>query len=283
MIYLGLKGDWSFLRKFMCLKSGFRSKRLCHLCNEAATRLLVLLFQPASQEWWHFGESKTCLKNWDPSRTPAPWKPKRALFMQVPGASTPERIKIDLAHTWAIGVGKEFCASSIVAIARLGFFGSGSMPSRLETAWDLFCEWCYAFRETPAVLKDFDYKSLKVTSFLGLSLANTFVPRLQQYPVLCGKGHDCVLVCKWLSYVLAKCAVPSPDSCQHRRNHGSCLAQELQANKDFVQVLRYTADCANAWFRELYKHGVFMPAERGRAILSLAWGVTVTCPSCRAG
>ncbi len=89
--------------------------------------------------------------------------------MKAPSASAPERIKVDLAHTWAIGVGKEFCASCLVAIARLGFFGAGSIPTRLDRAWDLFREWCYAFRETPAVLKDFDYKSLKVTSLLGLS------------------------------------------------------------------------------------------------------------------
>ena len=33
-IYLGCKGDWPYLRKMMGLASGFRSLRLCHLCNE---------------------------------------------------------------------------------------------------------------------------------------------------------------------------------------------------------------------------------------------------------
>ena len=38
-IYLGCKGDWPYLRKMMGLASGFRSLRLCHLCNEEVSQL----------------------------------------------------------------------------------------------------------------------------------------------------------------------------------------------------------------------------------------------------
>ena len=33
-VYLGAKGDWPWLRKLMNLKSGFRSLRVCHLCDK---------------------------------------------------------------------------------------------------------------------------------------------------------------------------------------------------------------------------------------------------------
>ena len=29
---VGIKGDWPWLRKCMCLATGFRSKRICHFC-----------------------------------------------------------------------------------------------------------------------------------------------------------------------------------------------------------------------------------------------------------
>ncbi len=58
-------------------------------------------------------------------------------------------------------------------------------------------------------------------------------------------------------------------------------AQESKANRDFLEVLRYTADSGNAWFRELYKHGVFMPAQRARVVASMAWGLTVPCQTLR--
>ena len=38
-IYVGCKGDWPYLRKMMGLASGFRSLRLCHLCNEEDSQL----------------------------------------------------------------------------------------------------------------------------------------------------------------------------------------------------------------------------------------------------
>ena len=87
-------------------------------------------------------------------------------MLSLPGAECPSRIRIDLAHTWAIGVGKDFCASSIIVLCRLGFFGNGAMPKRLEKAHDHFREWCY-FAKEHVQLKDFSFQSLKVQSFLG--------------------------------------------------------------------------------------------------------------------
>ena len=107
-----------------------------------------------------------CLRGWNLADTPEPWKPHRSLILTVPGAACPSRIRIDLAHTWAIGVGKDFCASSIVVLCRLGFFGTGAIPKRLEKAHEHFREWCY-FAKEHVQLKDFSFNSLKIQSFLG--------------------------------------------------------------------------------------------------------------------
>lgn len=38
--YVGLKGDWPFLRKAMKLATGFRSKHICHFCRVTAAQLV---------------------------------------------------------------------------------------------------------------------------------------------------------------------------------------------------------------------------------------------------
>ena len=118
-----------------------------------------------TKEWWLFGQENTCLKTWNLAETPHPWKEERSPMRDIPGAECPSRIRIDLAHTWPIGVGKDFCASSIILLAKLGFFGAAAMPKKLEVAYQHFREWCYYAKEHTQ-LKDFSYGSLKVTSFL---------------------------------------------------------------------------------------------------------------------
>ena len=39
-------------------------------------------------------------------------------------------------------------------------------------------------------------------------------------------------------------------------------------------MLKYTADCGNIWFRELYKHGIFIPSHIGAGVAPMAWGLT---------
>ena len=195
------------------------------------------------KEWWIFGEKNTCLKDWNLAETPPPWKPKVSVMLDIPGATCPSRIRIDIAHTWAIGVGKEFCASSIIVLARLGFFGGGSIPVRLERGYQHFREWCY-FAKQHTQLRDFSLQTFKVTSLLVwfvcscddcfASLYVWYVGpspavdqlRLQQYPVLAGKGHDCIVVHKWLSYVLAQCKANHLEPQRHSHTHIStfCLS-----------------------------------------------------------
>lgn len=148
--YIGLKGDWPYLRKMMSLASGFQCKRVCHYCDNS--------------EWWKFGKHG-CLHAWDRDSEPLPWKRRHAIFMQVPGASDPSRIRTDLAHTWAIGVGKEFVASALLLLGDLKLF-RGNMHVKLECAYANFRQWCYENRQS-CKLTDFSFRTLKINSFLG--------------------------------------------------------------------------------------------------------------------
>ncbi|CAK9014765.1 Uncharacterized protein SCF082_LOCUS12465 [Durusdinium trenchii] len=44
LAYIGLKGDWPYLRKVMNLESGFTSRRVCHLCTRADARRALIRF-----------------------------------------------------------------------------------------------------------------------------------------------------------------------------------------------------------------------------------------------
>ena len=48
------------------------------------------------------------------------------------------------------------------------------------------------------------------------------------------------------------------------------------SDQDFFNVLKYTADCGNLWFRELYKFGVLIPSVNAAAVAPMAWGLTET-------
>ena len=57
--FVGIKGDWPFLRKFMSLASGFTSKRKCHYCTtescvqKTITNLLRMLgFTVVGCSWY---------------------------------------------------------------------------------------------------------------------------------------------------------------------------------------------------------------------------------------
>ncbi|CAL1137241.1 unnamed protein product [Cladocopium goreaui] len=168
----GIKGDWVYLRKALKLESGFRSTRVCHYCD--------------TTEWWKFGSN---LRSWngqlvDPWKTDEPPTPLRT----IPGVESPLLIRTDPAHTWPIGVGKEFAASTIFLLCHLDVWPANNMPDKLLGAWEHFQSWRYRTKHT-CKLHEFTYKTFKVQS-------------LQQYPVLGGSGSDCIVVCKWLESVV---------------------------------------------------------------------------------
>ena len=119
------------------------------------------------QDWWDFGP-QGCLHGWTPDGEPPPWKPKPSLMMNIPGAESNLRIRTDLAHTWAIGFGKEFCAGALLSMCDMGLFNGRSVDAQLSHAYDVFRQWCFSSHES-CKITEFSKKTLKISSNLGLN------------------------------------------------------------------------------------------------------------------
>ena len=90
-----------------------------------------------------------------------PWKQTRSLLMKIPGAADPRRIRTDLAHTWAIGVGKEFCASALISLCDMGLLRGRSLEAKLADGYAKFREWCHATQQG-CKISEFSKKQLKI-------------------------------------------------------------------------------------------------------------------------
>lgn len=105
------------------------------------------------------------------STNPSPFKdgshsPLRDLLM---GECT-RYIRIDPAHTFAIdGIGKDFLASTIIMLVRMGYFGRGAIPILLQRAYASMMVFCNTNKKNTSIV-DFSYSSLKlpVNSFLSI-------------------------------------------------------------------------------------------------------------------
>ena len=103
---------------------------------------------PWTQAWWHLGRNGS-VAAWGHAGRPqsAPWKKKPAkpsLLRKIPGGEDPFRIRCDLAHIWAIGVGKEFVGSALILLAgELQVWPGRSIGTRLEVGYSQFRSWCH--------------------------------------------------------------------------------------------------------------------------------------------
>ena len=125
---------------------------------------------PPQQDWWRLG-SFSELHSWDGCdlNGPSPFKEAINPLRWVPGADHPNAVKVDLAHTFAIGFGKDFCASSLIALCHLGIFGHGAIGVKLENAYKMFREWVHTNKQS-CKITEFSLKCFKVTSPLVRSI-----------------------------------------------------------------------------------------------------------------
>ena len=156
----------------------------------------------------------------------APWKKRPAkpsLLRKIPGEEDPFRIRCDLAHIWAIGVGKEFVGSALILLAgELKVWPGRSIGTRLQVANNQFRSWCHDNKQT-CKINEFRLRTFKINSLpkicidhlkhpfpacvcvFGLRctyfLIHTHQPRLKQFPGLQGQGHDSIVVNTWLSHL----------------------------------------------------------------------------------
>ena len=88
---------------------------------------------------------------------------------------SPQMVKIDLAHTYAIvGFGKDHLASVLVFVSvRCRYFGGTNQPDQLKLAFAAFTTWC-AQNKRYTTIREFDYTVLKITSLPGLSCGTSF-------------------------------------------------------------------------------------------------------------
>lgn len=170
-VFCGVKGDWPFLRKVYKLKTGFQDRvlRKCHYCacpetltlldlssslfftNKFSTQLPPKLVQcavghsniPAGKDWWDF-TSTSELRNLPLDYVnPSPYKANvRSPVFDLPGGECPSRIRADPAHTYHIGYGKDENASIVILLCNAGHFGPGSLPTKLDNAFERFAIYC---------------------------------------------------------------------------------------------------------------------------------------------
>ena len=108
-VWLGLKGDWPYLRKAAAVQPGFTSKRVCRLC--------------CGEDWHDLSEDAA----WRHERPGGdPLKSNRSVpFFKMPDGRTPRVILLDVVHTFHIGFGVDLCASMIVMLPFMGLLGAG--------------------------------------------------------------------------------------------------------------------------------------------------------------
>lgn len=71
---------------------------------------------------------------------------------------------LDFCHAFHLGYGMDMGASTIVLLARLGFWGpQGSFPEKLKNGYRRFSQWCYVNKRVTSIkmlsLQDFDMSS----------------------------------------------------------------------------------------------------------------------------
>ena len=88
----------------------------------------------------------------------------------IPGGDLPEVVKPDLMHVFNIGIGGDLAASGLISLCHLKVFGNGSLPYRLDKAFDRFCGWCTEHHHS-AHVKSFEKSTFKIVSPHSLSLA----------------------------------------------------------------------------------------------------------------
>ena len=236
-------------------------------------------------------------------------------MLQVPGADSPLRIKTDLAHTWAIGIGKEFCGAALLSMCDMNLF-HGSLPNKLDQAYDAFRDWCYQNHES-CKINEFSFRVLKIPSRLGI--LNSIRTSMEPQKLYCVLDLDCFhhrnspaqekpipkasrtgprLHCcsqmdfsflgrrhaGWCSslkrsmFTLCACNTCHMHAFQlwlcimSQKNW--CVRAKAERDRDYLEILKYTSDCGNAWFRSLYEFGTWIPAAQAAAMLPLGWGLT---------
>jgi len=208
--YIACKGDWPWIRKAYSLSSGFRSRRVCHLCEGVESYInfrdqsvlfdLMLMQMPITiccnkllrsatcKDWWDVTPSGFVRSLGEGAPNPCPFKQTGTAspLRFVPGGSDPSVIKPDLMHAFNIGIGGDMAASALIALCRMGSFPGRAIGDQLDHAFERFSTWCQTHHHTPSV-KSFERKTFKVKTPHGL-IWFTYVPPIETEMIKILKG-----------------------------------------------------------------------------------------------
>ena len=186
---LGCKGDLKFHHQIGHLSRSYynvgvrQNHPICSLCLAGQDGLN---FEDVSDRppWM---ETMYVVKPW--SRTPS--------LATIPFQNgCPEAIfRLDMFHSWKVGLGRDLTGSTLIVLAQLGYFDSvdGSdteynLPARLVRAHSSFFLWCKACGKSPA-LHSFSNALLNYTNQQSFAWFNV-------------KGSDNTLLTEWLLFVV---------------------------------------------------------------------------------
>lgn len=267
------------------------------------------------QEWWRLGPFSN-LHSWGGCdlNAPLPWHPGVVSPVRwIPGGDSPCALKIDPAHTFAMGFGKDFCAGSVIALSHMGIFGPGAIHTKLERAYDMFRQWVHDAKES-CKISEFSLKCFKITSFLdcqgdsifsNLTRSTMIFFAISFPPCYRNMSQATIFSCAWRarswlrrSLQMAECFA---SECLHQWNchlvrkvprksvngigcqkivHTFCPPPTIcsldqgRDNKTIFDLMKWAADSANAFYRGLHGHGVWIPRAEVGWLCVCGWGVT---------
>lgn len=148
----------------------------------------------ASKDWWDVKKMKSMpVTATNPNAFKGgPPSPLRSL----PLGDCCRYVRIDGAHTYAIdGIGKDFLASSLLMLVRMGHFGSGPTERCLQNAYANFLAYCNSHSKNTTI-EDFSHGSLKLKkgSLLGSKLYVSLLHGRSSSPRTSNKGNICVVL-----------------------------------------------------------------------------------------
>ena len=112
-------------------------------------------------------------------------------MFDLPGGSSPTRIRTDPAHTYHIGYGKDENASILMMLVKVGHFGArGSVDKKLEDAFERFATFCKNSRKHTSII-EFSKKQFKINKGLPVSKGSLRHTRL-----------FLIFIISYLSYIL---------------------------------------------------------------------------------
>ncbi len=125
------------------------------------------------QEWYDLGPSGRLRNLPSNAINPDPFHHGTMASLRTikPNGNSPNMVKIDLAHTYAIsGWGKDELASSLILLSvHCNVFGTGPIDKKLDAAYADFQQWCVTNHKS-STIREFSLQELKMSSSLDLAI-----------------------------------------------------------------------------------------------------------------